>query len=576
MPGIMQQLYPPFDPQWGGMGMSGQFGTVAGANRQRSNQLYGGALSGRNMPMSGLGMPVAGAAAAYRAVQQPTMQQGGQQFLNDLRSYVGMMRSRDPGRFGSSVVQRLAPNQYAAMNSPSGAPAGVQQAAGPGPATPGGYVPFSGYQNPQAMAASQYQGAVPGVGTSYGGVQRPMWMQPEAVGQVDRSIRNPMAADMAIRRNPMLSPTASGMGLMGSSNPDFAGPNAEQLAANRAAYNARRAQALDSRQAGVLANAQARADQRRVRQGNLTMEERMQAGIPGYAVAQQAANAQKEIAQGQLGLGKEQIAANERMVGEQNKLQLAISQGNWEQAAKSQEKLLAAQQEIAKGQNQTALGVAGMNTEAQVRSAESRDKLVTGELGLKTRQADREDMQTFQRQGDHYQGLAEQARQQKNFTKYQEYQSRANENYARADALAPRGQGQAGLPAPPTANSPIGGRVTASSIFPDYQERLAIQQAGPEALIGQLRAMTGPDGQPLSQADQDAIIKELFPDTTVSTYNPNGFGLTDVIGSATGMENWNRFGRFATGNRTQGPSVFGLPVPVVPGALGVIQSYMGY
>jgi hypothetical protein len=109
------------------------------------------------------------------------------------------------------------------------------------------------------------------------------------------------AAKRAVARNPSLHISESGA-LVGSPNPDFAPPNAEQLAKNKAAYEARRGQEMDSRRAAVVANAGQRQEARRIRMGDLSAQERIAMADPRGAQIAQAAGANNELAREELNL----------------------------------------------------------------------------------------------------------------------------------------------------------------------------------------------------------------------------------------------------------------------------------
>jgi hypothetical protein len=97
---------------------------------------------------------------------------------------------------------------------------------------------------------------------------------------------------------------------------------------------------------------------------------------------------------------------------------------------------------------------------------------------------------------------------------------------------------------------------------------------GPEQMVSALRT----DLPELSQAEVDAMVRAAFPGTTVSQYNPNGFGLSDAWGGFTAYENLNRFGRLGSPGAPQAPRIPGtsIPIPVVPGFAGVAQTYLGF
>ena len=190
----------------------------------------------------------------------------------------------DNVRSNYQTIQAARGNPY----RPYGAP-GLQVA----PTGVAGYAQQMQTQNPDG---TWFGGALPAMGTSFGGAQRPMFMGAPN-NQPGPSVSPQYMAQFAQGVGGYFNPQTGVMGgnnkvmdmsrlqfLRGAIGGGFGpGPSQEALAANRKTYQGNRAMEMARRQAGVSRMALARSDAMRRRTGNLSMEEQAMFGIPGYA-----------------------------------------------------------------------------------------------------------------------------------------------------------------------------------------------------------------------------------------------------------------------------------------------------
>jgi hypothetical protein len=382
-------------------------------------------------------------------------------------------------------------------------------------------------------------------------------MQAAGVGQID-----PKTGMFLGREATNLLGDARGQRIAGMTGlgPNARVPTQAELEANAAITRNQRAEESGSRQAAVEARAASKSEARRLRMGNLTMEERLQAGLPGYAVEQQRTNAARDIAGLNVGLGEKQIDAQERMSVARNELDKAIASGNNAAMLQAQEKLGAAQLEVEKTR---AAGLLAATTERN-KPEEARLEADRGYrsdlLGLKkTELTQQRDDQLLERARS-YDSRIEQAELSNDFQKANKLRAEQQQ------ILGQMSESGARLPMPPAPGGDMQAGMPQSWNQLPKETRDALRAAGPAKAYDQLLGMgISPDVAAAMLQDPGA-----FQGTHVTPYNKDGYGLSDMLGAATGQENWNRWASYLDDS----PNA---PLPfVVPGITGILQTYAGY
>lgn len=340
------------------------------------------------------------------------------------------------------------------------------------------------------------------------------------------------------------------------------------------------------RRMAVIGNAMIDREARRARMGRFTVDERMQMGIPGLAVERERMGGMRDIAgiNADAMLGAEGLragaqrdiagintASNEKIAGidaEVRKADIAMREaaanGDREAYAAAEKRKADAMDRASEAGVQVAginAGPAKTTADAAARSAAAQEarNYLDAANSLSNQAADAYsagDYETSERLGAQAQAMSQMGLQM----------------MPQGTQAAP----QPGLVPPPGPNNTkksggIGPRTWDSLPRPERQRYSAM---GPEQMVSALRT----DLPELSQAEVDAMVRAAFPGTTVSQYNPNGFGLSDAFGGFTAYENLNRFGRLGSPGAPQAPRIPGtnIPIPVVPGFAGLAQTYLGF
>ncbi len=233
----------------------------------------------------------------------------------------------------------------------------------------------------------------------------------------------------------------------------------EAMAGRRAFAAQRRADALAPRRAAVIERGRQDAEARRLRLGDLTFDERLQAGLPGFAVAREQGGVARDIAAGQLGLGEKQIAAQERMAEAGMKLQEAIAQGNWREAAQARRDIARSQRELTQMQGEFGLQQATIGAEPGLARIEQEGRFRQEEMGIR-----KEELAAMR--ADRYQAEADAAYARGDYRMGDRAQSKAN----KAAGEAP----QPGLPG-----------VSGRSLPHDVRAQLSTME--PFALVAELQ-----------------------------------------------------------------------------------------
>jgi hypothetical protein len=389
------------------------------------------------------------------------------------------------------------------------------------------------------------------------GQQAMQGMQAAGVGQIDPAtgafVGNSALGLLGDARGQRVA------GMLGR-GPSYQAPSESVLAENAEAYGARRAGAMAERQQGVRERGKINAEARRVRMGNLTFDERLLARQPGLGIAREQAGAARDVA----GIGANAQKEIAGLVREVDMARIdadkAIATGNQQAIVKAQRRQARAEQRLAETKGASEEKIAGINAGPATTAANA---------AAESAKTQREDV--LLRRAEQYREAADNASRNGDYEGYQR-------NNAMADQII--GQIQPGLPtaggppAPgaglPGINQPQAG-VTGANTPQSWSQvpqsmRQQIVAGGPEAAVANIRLMF--PGMP--QDAVDAMIQEAFPGTGVTSYNPDGFGLSDAFGTITGWENVNRW-RGAAGNGPQPPVPFQLP-----GVPGLIQNWLGY
>jgi hypothetical protein len=384
-------------------------------------------------------------------------------------------------------------------------------------------------------------------------------MQAAGVGQID-----PKTGMFLGREATNLLGDARGQRIAGMTGlgPNARVPTQAELEANAAITRNQRAEESGSRQAAVEARAASKSEARRLRMGNLTMEERLQAGLPGYAVEQQRTNAARDIAGMTVGLGEKQIAANERMAVARNELDKAIASGNNAAMLQAQEKLGAAQLEVEKTRAAGLLAATTERNKPEEARLKADQEYRTDALGLKkTELTQQRDDQLLERARS-YDARIEQAELSNDFQKANKLRAEQQQILGQMSS----GGDQPGLPMPPAPGGDMQAGMPQSWNELPMPTRQALRAVGPAAAYQQLLGMG------ISQDVAAAMLQDpgAFQGTHVTPYNKDGYTLRDMLGAATGWETFNRVGSYLDDS----PNA---PLPfVVPGLTGILQTYAGY
>ncbi len=346
-----------------------------------------------------------------------------------------------------------------------------------------------------------------------------------------------------------------------------AGPSEATLADNAAATAGRRW--LDENRPGEEGGVPSRYDRRamvrqrgiqnaearRLRLGNLTAEERMQFGIPGFAneqvrmggmrdVANIRAGADLGVANVQAGLGRDKIAADERVAEARNALDLAIASGNNRAILKAAKLKSKADADVAKYTSDSNEKVAGINAGPQQTMADASVRRNDIDMANQYRQA------------------AESAARNGDWAGYQRNNQLADQmTQAATPGLA---GGQAG-----GATGGVTGSFPQSWGQVPPQMRQQIAGASPEDMANNLHIQF-PD---MPQELMDQMLQQAYPGSHSTMYNPGG----GIIGGNM-SENANRVRYGLTGQGPKPPMIPGTntPIMVMPGPPGQIQRWLGY
>lgn len=356
----------------------------------------------------------------------------------------------------------------------------------------------------------------------------------------------------------------------------------DDVAAGRQAFAAqRRADSLAERRGLVIQNAQMDREARRWRMGDLTVDEQVRLRNPMLAVeearvgglrdvANIRANADRDIAAGNVGLGREQIASNENLAGLDREVRMAD---------------IDMRRAAAKGDREAYIQAERRKTEAMDRASKASVDVARLNAGpaqttadAAARSASAQEVRNYMEQANSLSERASAAYASGDYEEAERLGAQAQQMSQLAVGLMPPGTQAVPQPGitPPASTAKQRGLNTPRSWDQLHRdERRRYVTMGPEGMAAALRN----DMPELSQTEMDAMVRAAFPGTTVSQYNPDGYGFTDFVGGLLGWENYNRFGRWASGGGPQPPTApggLGVPTPVLPGGIGVLQTYLGY
>lgn len=406
----------------------------------------------------------------------------------------------------------------------------------------GSQLGVGGYENPQAMAASQFQGATPGLGTSPSGQVRQMFMgpvggqTPEQYAQMERQVDNAgMKASLGGRvyydpQNNRVSPSADtremlmSRGLLTPNTPAALAEKDRQLAINRDVTWRERAKESAQRVGGVEENAAQRQDARRARLGNLTVAERLGFADPRGANMRAAAEAESLA---QVNTANADRGLRERLgMGELDVRQGEV--GVRQKEAEARIAQIAAEREAAaRASGLEALGGLAGGREAYINSGGDPavyDQWMSGAAG-------RGGLQTP------------------------------------PAATAPPGSAPPAT-TPPAAQSPIAAAVTGkppktlASLTPMQRRAVATAEDPVKALIAE--GITGPE--------LDAALQELSGDESAFREAPDGYGaggfISDIFGlGPKSQRSWRKGRPIAPGG--------GIPT-LASGAIGALRGALGF
>jgi hypothetical protein len=309
-----------------------------------------------------------------------------------------------------------------------------------------------------------------------------------------------------------------------------------------------------------------------VDRGILTYDERLLRQQPGLGIAREQAGAMRDVAGinrdaqlGVAGINREAQgdlnASNERVTQLKAQFDRDIASGNDRAAIKSAKLLARAQEEAARiaaapGLAETAAYKDIEGQKIGILEGERMDKRDERLMEL----ASQDEMEAERLSGEGRYEEAAAARQ------------RANQRRGMMQGMGGESQG---IPQGPSVG-PRGSGKAFSNLPAQARKRYA--GATPQETIANLQRASALGEIDIEQAEMDAFVQELFPGTPATTYNPE-YGVSDVWGAAGGGgENMNRIGWMLSGRGPKPPTFPGtnIPYPVIPGALGVAQTYMGY
>lgn len=445
-----------------------------------------------------------------------------------------------------------------------------------------------------------FTGAYPGM-VSYGGGQRQGFLGPEPQGE-PALVSDPNLAQRGGHYVPgtgWVRPSAQELSMFGAMDMGPASYSQYQermgspaqpspyALANRQNYFERRDSDLGTRRLNVQQKAIARADARARDLGNLSHHEAMMFGVPGYAEAHL-----------QAGLGHAGIAAQERMFGgamqqqnldRQQRTELANlhnkhEEMHWAHEQALQEGKHAAAQHLQEGMNQTQKEIAKLEGKSRLKAARQAGQTQkdVATINKEPAMADvhARERESLLKMGEFYRQQAQEALKSGDMAGYQEHVARSNDfmNQAasahffgqqqRQQSQAAPMQSQAAPPAGSAQQMFGGGPRTWASLPMAMRQQLAGKS--PQEMVNNIRSMM----PHLTQAEADQMIQDAHGPNHVTMYNPNGYGMSDVIGSFLGGENTNRF--FGKGPKSPRIPFTNIPMPVIPGPLGVAQTYLGF
>ena len=555
---------PAVNPQNGGQ-------SLAGAVQPQNRGLAQGLQDLYDLNQSS---PASGQVAPYRPTPGPS----------GLQTY--------GGAYGQQAGEPAAPfNPMARQGYPSGG------------AVPLGMAPDNMAQYDQQMAAQNpggqlFGGALPTMITSASGQQRPGYMAPPAqIGGTPESIA---AANYSLSRKGYAQDPQTGQ-WSNSLSPNDPQMIAQQQAAamfdarrggvgqRQQDYQQRTAADMADRRAGVSGRAIGRADARNRRTGNLTNNEAMQFGIPGFALGNLRAGVERDFLKenarqfgatiGQQNLDRTQKMELAQLEVKQKELQrqheAAVAAGNNAAALELRKQLGSNQAAVANITGQASVDVATATGVSAERTAEANRK-----VEMKKAETAERDQQL--RQVEAYHSAADKAAELGDYQEEQRLREAANQAMPVAAAANVQSLGMQGGAASVqggAAGAQQGLRPKSIGELPKRGplSATALTALGPVAAAQKIR-LEMPE---LTQAEMDALLTSIFPDTTVTQYNQNGIGLSDIIGNFTGLGNLSRGRRAISGRGPQPPKMniglgrYNPPIPVIPG-MGIMQQYFGW
>ncbi len=201
------------------------------------------------------------------------------------------------------------------------------------------------------------------------------------------------------------------------------GPGIDPAAlAGRAAFTAnRRATDMAGRRELVNQRGIANAEARRLRMGNMTFDERLQAGLPGFAVAREQGGAMRDVAQigadAQLGVAgvqagaqRDLAAANERIAQLTAASQQAIATGDQTTRMAIAKEMTAAQRDATRAQNKI--------DKKRIRAGESSE---SRRFGLLEREQQTKEAAAGRAEANEYRQAAQAAAANGDYEAYQRY-----------------------------------------------------------------------------------------------------------------------------------------------------------